>query len=26
LYFVENPWLWHLVLWQCGHVQFPSHC
>jgi hypothetical protein len=22
---IENPWLWRLVLWQCGRVLFPSH-
>jgi len=22
---IENAWMWHLVLQQCGHVYFPSH-
>jgi hypothetical protein len=26
LSFVENPWLWHLVLQQYGHLQFSSRC
>jgi hypothetical protein len=26
LSFVENPWLWHLVLQQCGHLYFSSCC
>ncbi len=26
LFSIENPWMKCLVLWQCGHVQFPFHC